>query len=177
MFSPNETQKKLQLPRRRGSLATPVERLMGYYSKAPEMRLRARKAKTAGKRTKLGLMRFLFDVFRQNELLPRKDKLTNEKIAAMLLEEFPGLESLHRGLEKGGKAGVNDWRRRYNSGTLIKDVFPDRCSFRYNAEGFPVESRVGRRVLSTQEQREISERYRVNFKRPRRPLPDVAVPE
>ena len=94
----------------------PVDRLMAAYAKVKTVKLRGKKAKTQGKRTKLGITRFLFQVFQHNELLPRQDKLTNEQIAAMLLEEFPDQERLHRGLERGGKFGINDYRRRYNSG-------------------------------------------------------------
>lgn len=180
MLTPNEAPKRKKiLPHCRGGNAVPVERLMDHYSKAPEVKLKARKAITAGKRTKLGITRFLFEVFRQNELLPRQQKLTNNKIAAMLLEEYPNQEALHRGLRVGGKLSVNDYRRRYNSGTLVRDVLPERCSFRYNEQGFPVDSRNGRRVLTIDDQRKIWEGYKSKFskmKRPARTLPDVTEP-
>jgi hypothetical protein len=156
---------KLRLPHRRGNYSMPVDRLMAAYSKVKTVKLRAKKAKTQGKRTKLGITRFLFQVFQHNELLPRQDKLTNEQIAAMLLEEFPDQDKLHRGLERGGKFGVNDYRRRYNSGTLVRDVFPDRCSFRYNVSGLPVDARTGRRVLSVTEQVKIAADYKSKFQR------------
>lgn len=178
MLTPTAIRAKpqLKLPQRRAGLAVTVNSLMAAYSKAPpDMKIKARRAKTEGKRTKMGLCRFLFEVFRQNELLPRKEKLTNEKIAAMVIDEFPDQEKLHRGLIHGGKVSINDYRRRYNNGTLVKDVLPDRVSFRYNRDGLAVESRMGRRLLTIMDQNTISERFRQKWKSfgPTRPLDEA----
>lgn len=129
------------------------------------MKLRAKRSKTQGKRTKLGLCRFLYEVFRTNELLPRKEKLTNTKIVAMVLEEFPDQERLHRGLREGGKMSINDYRRRYNSGTLLKGILPPRISYRYNKDGLPVDFRGGLKLLTLADQKRIADKFQARWVR------------
>ncbi len=168
MLTQPEKPKKSQLPKDRG-LAVPIDRLMRHYAKSDGHQRRARKPKVQGKRTKKGLTQFLFDMFEQNEMAARIDKLTNEKMELMLMEEFPNHDPLIKGLQVGGKGGINDYRRRYNCGVLRRDVLPTRISFRYNKDGLRVDTRTGRRLMSVQDQAKYEQHFRDRFHNRKRP--------
>ena len=86
--------------------------------------------KTCGKKTKLGIMSFWATLFEGNELLPRNKKMTNAEVERQVRLEFP-----HEGTP------------------------PQHISFRYNETGKVVDTRSGKRILSSDEHDALVEKY------------------
>ena len=93
--------------------------------------------KTCGKKTKLGIMAFWATLFEGNELLPRNKKMTNAEIERQVRLEFPHEETL----------------------TKPRGTPPKHISFRYNEVGKVVDTRSGKRVLSSDEYDALLEKY------------------
>ena len=104
--------------------------------------------KSVGRKTKLGICSFCWNLFHANEELPRNRRLTNTALEYAVREEYSHRKVLIDSLDCKNSS-INDWRRRYNRGILIPTLGqPLRVSLRYNNDGSPVEPRLGRRVLS-----------------------------
>lgn len=117
-----------------------------------------RKTVYCGKRTKLGLFEFLANVFIANERAAREDKLTNEAIEKMVIDEYNGETTLVKGF-RSKKNTINYYRDLFNRGRLTNDEPPPVISYRYNADGHPVELRQGIRLLSAAERLEYSRKF------------------
>jgi hypothetical protein len=139
-----------------GKLPKQVKSLMRRYRKVKDKRMKA--SRFPGRCTGLGLFRFLAQVFDNNEKAPREDKLTNEAITAMLMEEFPHNKELIKGF-KEGKRTLNYYRDLYNRGRLTNDEPPPSISFRYNSDGLAVELRHGRTLLSITERQTYARKF------------------
>jgi len=60
---------------------------------------------------------------------------------------------------------INDYRRRYNSGTLLKGILPPRISYRYNKDGLPVDFRGGLKLLTLADQKRIADKFQARWAR------------
>tara|TARA_R110000824_G_C14774941_1_gene631339 strand:+ start:70 stop:561 length:492 start_codon:yes stop_codon:yes gene_type:complete len=116
--------------------------------------------RTHGKKTGLGIMSFWATLFEGNELLPKSKKMTNAEIERQVRSEFPHEETLLENLDSG-RQSVNYYRHLYNKGRMSKpkDVAPKNLSYRYNEEGFLVDTRTGKRILNEIEIEEYVQRY------------------
>jgi hypothetical protein len=124
-----------------------------------------------GKRTGLGLYEFVTSLFVANEDLastapafPSGKPLTNAEIEEAIKEEFSVFpEFVAKVGHKDWKAGV--FRSKYNRGALAmvggKFVRPKMMSFRYDADGDPVETRWGSRKLSPRDQFGLAKYFKI----------------
>lgn len=117
-----------------------------------------KKPQFVGRCSGLGLFRFIAQVFEQNERVAREDRLTNEAIELMLLDEFGHNKALVEGF-KTGKRTVNYYRDLYNRGRMHNDEPPPVISFRYNSAGLAVDLRNGTKLLETKDRLEYSRKF------------------
>jgi hypothetical protein len=117
-----------------------------------------RKPSTCGQRSKLGVVQFVATIFQVNETLPRTRKHTDASINRMIAEEFPARKGIQKGIVSG-KMTASSYRYKYNTGTLT-GCEPPIISFRYNEDGYKVDQRTGKRLLSPDEQKTIIEKFR-----------------
>jgi len=116
--------------------------------------------RTHGRRTGLGIMAFWATLFEGNELLPKSKKMTNAELERQVRSEFPHEQTLLENLDSG-RQSVNYYRHLYNKGRMSKPkgTPPQHISFRYNEEGFVVDTRTGKRMLDEVEVEEYAKRY------------------
>ena len=114
--------------------------------------------RTHGKISGMGIMAFWATLFEGNETLSKSKKMTNAEIERQIRLEFPHEETLMENLDSG-RQSVNYYRHLYNRGRMNKDVPPTQISYRYNEEGFIVDTRTGKRMLDEVEVVEYAKRY------------------
>jgi hypothetical protein len=117
--------------------------------------MRKKWAKKRGKHTGLGVCQFLATLFVANEIVPEKDKLTDEEIKRQILREFPEKIKQLGPLGSVGDRTVGSWRTDFNKGKFTTGQRPERVSYRYNMDGKRVNGRTGAKVLRPDEVAEI----------------------
>lgn len=150
--------KKRRKPRE-GKHPKRVKNMMKLYTSITDAR---RLPRAVGKYAKLGLFQFLVEIFENNEQVSRENKLTNEAIKTLILDEYPDRKTLQDGF-KTGKYTVNYYRDLYNRGRLFpgprRGTPPTRVSYRYNELGLVVDIRSGTRVLTPTERAEYARKF------------------
>lgn len=103
--------------------------------------------KSQGLTSGVGICTYFAFLFKFNETLPKKRKLTDEQIALAVEKEFPGRPSAQcfRGPTK--RRTINEYRLKYNAGKFTYNKMPEFYSYRYNSSGDRVDGRTGKKVL------------------------------
>lgn len=121
-----------------------------------------KKARYRAKRTKKGLLHFLYDLFIWNEIVPRAKKRTDQGLKDAILAEFPDNKKLRENLDTDTH-GVRYYRQLYNTGILSRGQPGPYISFRYNMRGNRVDFTTGSKELTGAEQKKIVEKYGNRF--------------
>tara|TARA_R110000787_G_scaffold154816_1_gene268512 strand:- start:9 stop:500 length:492 start_codon:yes stop_codon:yes gene_type:complete len=117
--------------------------------------------RTHGKVTGLGIMAFWATIFEANEILPKLKKMTNAELERQVRKEFPHEATLLENLDTG-RQSVNYYRHLFNKGRMSKPKgsSPEKISFRYDTDGVIVDTRSGKRKLSSDVVKDIDFKYR-----------------
>ena len=109
--------------------------------------------KELGDTSGLGITAYFVMLFQSNELIAKKDKLTDIQIARRVAKEFPRRPTAQleqfTGVDK--KHTINSYRYRYNTGVFTRGIPPVNRSYRYNAQGNIVNEKTGNHRLLPQE--------------------------
>jgi hypothetical protein len=133
-----------------------VKNLMKRYRKVSDTP--HTKQRHTGRCTKLGLFSFMSQIFTNNESVPRDQKLTNDAIELMMIDEFPDHKAMIMGFKTKTRT-INYYRDLYNRGVMTNRVPPPVISYRYNQDGFVVDLRHGAKLLSTEEKRRYAQKF------------------
>ena len=89
-----------------------------------------RQARTVGLRSGLGITAFWATLFKANEDLTKKKKMTDEEIKRHVIAEFPDRIAVRRlgAVGEKGEVTVNYYRILYNRGRLTHAVIPSPLS-------------------------------------------------
>lgn len=110
--------------------------------------------RSRGLRFGLGLTAFLRSLFEINESLPAHQKMTNAELERQVLKECGHVEATARSFASRTMT-INKYRHKHNKGVLVTPHYiPLPLSFRYDVQGYPVDTRKGRIRL---EPKDISE--------------------
>jgi hypothetical protein len=77
-------------------------------------------AKSRGVSIRGGVCAYVANLLEANETLPRRRKLTDKRLEALIKVEYPEARSVKRLLK--GEITIGYWRALYNSGLLSKDL-------------------------------------------------------
>lgn len=138
-----------------------VQAIMGCYTGVKDFKVKQRRSRYQGLRSKMGWEEYRFKVFEANEQASRAKKLTNAALEKMFIDEFGHYPQILRGFQSG-KFAVNYHRLLYNIGRL-RNSPPPQISFRYNEFGMAVDFRTGTKLLTPSDKEIIIKKYREQF--------------
>jgi hypothetical protein len=96
------------------------------------------KAERLGTRFRMGVSRFLYNLFETNEHLPRLKKMTDAEIVRQIVVEYRQYKDTVKWYSENRNA-VTEQRSHFNRGILspIKGDPPMQLSYRYDSSGHP----------------------------------------
>jgi len=116
--------------------------------------------KSTGKISGMGITLYFVSLFEANEILPPKQRVTDEVIAKRVAKEFSHRKSAQDFLGNKTKKTVNSYRYRYNTGKFTRKLPPVEPSFRYNKHGQVVNFKTGNILLTQQEIQHIKDKHK-----------------